>query len=252
MKTIGVLGGMGPEATNHLCRLITAATQAQTDQEHVPVICFNNPGIPSRAEAILHNGPSPVAEMIRTALVLEQAGADLIVMPCNCAHAYIDQVQKPLSIPILNMVKVTVEEIARDAETQTVGLLASSATIVSGLYEQELNRHGKSLLVPEACEQERVMNAIYGPHGVKAGRRSAPKAVFLDVASSLINRGADIIIAGCTEISVVLNRRNVPFALSDPLETVAQAALQHCQPPHALELKEGKAASIQSFSLRTA
>jgi aspartate racemase len=252
MKTIGVLGGMGPEATNQLCRLITAVTPAQTDQQHVPVICFNNPRIPSRAEAILHQGPSPVDEMVKTAVKLQECGADLIVMPCNCAHHFREQVQAGVEIPILDMIAATAEHIARNYDGQAVGLLASSATIVTGLYEEPLRRVGKRLLVPEPVDQEKVMNGIYGPSGVKAGRKTIPKNLFLDAASSLLQRGADIIIAGCTEISVVLNRRNVPFALIDPLEVIARAAVELSLPPHAVESIDGEAATLQPINLRTA
>ena len=78
--TIGILGGMGPEATNRLAELITLVTPAARDQDHIPVITYNNPRIPSRVEAIIHGGPSPAAELIRTAQVLERSGAGLLVM----------------------------------------------------------------------------------------------------------------------------------------------------------------------------
>jgi aspartate/glutamate racemase len=125
--TIGVLGGMGPQATNYLCSLITEMTPARTDQEHIPVIAYNNSAIPSRLDAVLRGGPSPVPELVATARKLETAGADFIIMPCNTAHFFIEDVVAALGIPVLDMIELTVQHI-RGAmpEVQQVGILAST------------------------------------------------------------------------------------------------------------------------------
>ncbi|HEY9868827.1 MAG TPA: amino acid racemase [Candidatus Obscuribacterales bacterium] len=226
--TIGILGGMGPDATNRLAELITLMTPAVQDQDHIPVITYNNSKIPSRVEAILRDGPSPAPEMVRSARVLEAAGADLIIVPCNCAHFYLDAVQRSVSIPVLNMIEQTVKYTVKHfPEAATVGLLASTATIASELYSEPLARHGRNLLTPAREEQEeKVMEAIYGPWGIKAGFRTKPRALLTEVAQSLVDRGADLLIAGCTEVSLVIAGKRSPFPVVDPMEVIARAAVR--------------------------
>ena len=227
VSTIGVLGGMGPEATNRLCALITAATPARTDQEHIPVITFNNSLIPPRVEAILGGGESPVPEMIRTARVLEEAGASLLVMPCNLAHYFIAEVQAGVRVPVLNMIEETVKFAAsKYPGFRTAGLLASTPTIKYSLYENAFARYQKAIVTPsESTQQAKVMTAIYGERGIKSGHRSAPRALLIEAARELIAQGAELIIAGCTEISLVLDADAAQCPLIDPLEIIARVAV---------------------------
>ncbi len=128
--TIGVLGGMGPEATNRLCALITACTPATKDQDHIPVITYNNSLILERVGAVSGRTESPVPEIIRTARVLEKAGAEILLMPCNLAHHFIIEVQTSVNIPVLNMIEETVNfAVAHYPNLRNVGLLASTPTI---------------------------------------------------------------------------------------------------------------------------
>ena len=232
VSTIGVLGGMGPEATNRLCALITELTPARTDQEHIPVVTFNNSLIPPRVEAILGGGESPVPEMIRTARVLEEAGASLLVMPCNLAHYFIEEVQAGVRVPILNMIEETVKfAISKYPGFRTAGLLASTPTIKNRLYENSFARYQKAIVTPpESSQQEKVMPAIYGEHGIKSGHRSAPRALLMEAAEGLIAQGAELIIAGCTEISLVLDADGAGCPLIDPLETIARVAVARAMP----------------------
>lgn len=226
-SAIGILGGMGPEATNQLCTLITALTPADKDQDHIPVITYNNPRIPDRVRAITGGGESPVPEMIRTARVLERAGARLILLPCNLAHFYLDDVQQAIQIPLLDMVEETVRyTVERYPHRRTVGIIASTPTIECDIYGKVFRRYNRLLLSPDKDVQaDKVMNAIYGPSGIKSGYKTVPRALLKDVAQSLIIRGAEIILAGCTEASLVLRRRSSPFVVLDPLEVIARVAV---------------------------
>lgn len=228
VSTIGVLGGMGPEATNRLCELITDLTPARKDQEHIPVITFNNSLIPSRVEAIVGSSESPVPEMIRTAQTLEQAGADMLVMPCNLAHYFIAEVQSKVRVPILNMIEETIEfAIAQYPGFRTAGLLASTPTIKYGLYHNSFARHQRRVVSPTAPEQEsKVMEAIYGAQGIKSGYKTEPRALLMDAARQLVEEGAELIIAGCTEVSLVLDRESAPCPIIDPMEVVARVAIE--------------------------
>jgi aspartate racemase len=227
--TIGVLGGMGPEATNQLCALITANTAASRDQDHIPVITYNNARIPERVAAVRgdEGALDPVPEMRRTAQVLEGAGAELLVMPCNLAHFFIAGVQAAVRIPVLNMIEETVKyTVAKYPQRRRVGLLASTPTIECGIYERAFRKHDRELLVPDAGEQEdKVMKAIYGSEGIKGGQKTVPRRLLTDAAERLVERGAEVIIAGCTEVSLVLSPENSSFEVIDPLAIIARVAV---------------------------
>jgi aspartate racemase len=232
--TIGVLGGMGPEATNQLCALITAGTAASRDQDHIPVITYNNARIPERVAAVRgdEGASNPVPEMSRTAQVLERAGADLLLMPCNLAHFFIADVQAAVSIPVLNMIEETVNYTAANyPQCRRVGLLASTPTIECGIYERAFRKHDRQVLVPDAGQQEdKVMKAIYGSEGIKGGRKTVPRKLLQSAAERLAERGAEVIIAGCTEVSLVLSPEHSSLDVIDPLAIIARVAVAHARP----------------------
>jgi aspartate racemase len=228
-STIGILGGMGPEATNRLCSLITASTPASKDQEHIPVISYNNAGIPDRVSGLRGDGGSPLPEMIRTAQVLEQSGARFLLLPCNLAHAYLDDLRRAVQIPVLDMIEETVKFIVVDyPHCLRVGLLASTPTIEFGIYEDAFRSSAQvSLILPTPDVQEaQVMRAIYGTDGIKSGHKAGPHRLLMEAAQSLADRGAELIVAGCTEVSLVLNQKNSPFEVIDPLEVIARVAVE--------------------------
>lgn len=227
-STIGILGGMGPEATNRLCALITALTPVTRDQDHIPVITYNNPDIPDRVKAACGAGESPVPEMIRTARVLEQAGASFLLMPCNLAHLYIADVQRSVPVPLLDMVEETVRfTIENYPHCEKVGIVASTPTLECGIYEKSFRKHNRTLIWPDMGEQEsRVMRAIYGADGIKCGHKTGPRALLTEVAQHLAAEGAGVIIAGCTEASLVMMQQNSPFVVVDPLEVIARVAVE--------------------------
>jgi aspartate racemase len=229
--TIGVLGGMGPEATNQLCALITANTEVSRDQDHIPVITYNNAHIPQRVAAVRgdNDALNPVPEMCRTAQVLERAGADLLLMPCNLAHFFIADIQASVRIPVLDMIEETVAfTVENYPQCRRVGLLASTPTIACGIYERALSKHDRQLLTPDAQDQaDNVMEAIYGHEGIKCGHKHGPRKLLEAAANRLSARGADVIIAGCTEVSLVLSQENSPYILIDPLQIIARVAVAH-------------------------
>jgi aspartate racemase len=227
-STIGVLGGMGPEATNQLCALITALTPVRRDQDHIPVIAYNNPQIPDRVGAVRGESESPVPEMVRTAQVLEAAGADILLMPCNLAHFYFAELQKSVRIPFLNMIDETVNFVVEHyPRCRKVGIIASTPTIECGIYEKAFRKHDRLLISPNADHQEsKVMRAIYAPDGIKCGHKAKPRALLMEAAHALFESGAEVIIAGCTEASLVMKKEDAPFVVIDPLEIIAQVAVK--------------------------
>lgn len=224
-KIVGILGGLGPMATVDLFRRIVEFTPAKTDQEHLRIIIDCNPQIPDRTKAILHGGPDPTPELIATANNLAKAGADFIVIPCNTAHYFLDRVKKEVNIPIVNMIEETAHYLKSNyPDVKCVGLLATSGTIRSNLYQKALEKVGINVL---AGDEKKIMEAIYGEEGIKAGNLGEkPKKLLKEAAQELIARGAQIVIAGCTEISLVLGERDIPVPLVDPLTVLAKTAVE--------------------------
>ncbi|MCA1809861.1 MAG: aspartate/glutamate racemase family protein [Kiritimatiellia bacterium] len=235
-KTIGILGGVGPEATAELFRRIIRMTGAQCDQDHLPVIIFNNPAIPDRTAAIIGRGASPLPALKDTARRLEKAGADCIAIPCNTAHFFLPQIRRAVHIPVLDMIDATAACIAAvHPGVRRVGLLATTGTVRSRLYHAALRRRRVRVIVPPASAQrDLVMAAIYGREGIKAGARRRPAQMLRQAAELLREADAGLLIAGCTEISMVLRGRCAGLPLVDPLTVLAREAIRQAGETSAL------------------
>lgn len=222
-QVIGILGGMGPEATLELFRIILSLTPAKQDQDHYRILIDNNPKIPDRTAAILHQGPDPFKPMQESALTLEQAGADFIIMPCNTAHFWLSELRQAVTIPIIDMIGETAAAITHHSPLPgSVGLLATSGTIEVGLYQNALQNRHVNCLLPEQEDQAAVMDAIYK---VKAADYSGRESL-IGVCNRLFQRGAQGIVLGCTELPLLLKPADLSYPLFDPLSILARAAVQ--------------------------
>jgi len=227
-KVIGILGGMGPEATLYLFEKIIRNTPAECDQDHLRVIIDSNPKVPDRTKAILENGENPVPIMVKSAQTLIQAGADFIIIPCISAHYFLDELSRNLNRPILSAFDAVAKRTVDDYPyIKTVGLLATNGTIQGGLFQKRLTESGIQTQVPDDQYQKRVMSTIYSIKGDPEGvARQENKTVMKDVAEHLIQKGSQGIIAGCTEIPLVLDPDDVAVPFLDPLLILAQTAIQ--------------------------
>lgn len=221
---IGILGGMGPEATADLFNRIIHSTPVEKDQDHVRVIIYSNSKVPDRTSAILGGGPSPVPEMVKAARALEEAGADFLIMPCNTAHYFIDEVRGSVGVPVLDMIGLTSEFVGKShPEVKRVGLIATDGTLSSGIYHVSFEGQGVDVLTPEEGLQREVMEAIYGH--VKTGDLDGGREILLRVASNLVDAGAGLVIPGCTEVSLVVGEGDVTVPVVDPLQILAEEAV---------------------------
>jgi len=227
-KTIGILGGMGPEATAHFFELIIKNTKAGKDQEHIPIIIYSNPKIPARTDAILEKGPSPLPLLLEGVRILRQGGADFVVMPCVTAHYYYNDLVKQEKIPFLNLLDESLFYVKKNIPSLTrVGLIASTGTLHSRLFHETFTKGGIEVIIPSEEEQEKVMGAIFGKQGIKAGFTSGPsQKIIQDAAAKLIQRGAEGVIAGCTEVPLVLKQDDLPVPLIDPLRIIALKSIE--------------------------
>ena len=224
-KVIGVLGGMGPEATAYFFRLLIASTAATKDQDHVPVLIWSDPRIPPRSDAILHGGRSPLPALLQGLALLEKGGAGLVVMPCLTAHHYIGELSAAASVHFVDLIAESVR-FARThiPDLRRVGLLASSGTLRAGLFHTAFEKRGIDVLVPSPKEQDAVMEAILE---IKAGRGAGrPGAAIVRIARTLIARGAEAIIAGCTEVPLALTPADISAPLIEPMAVGARVCIR--------------------------
>jgi aspartate racemase len=223
-KIIGILGGMGPEATADLFYRIVKGTPVKKDQDHPRTIIFSNSKVPDRTPAIVGDGESPLPEMRMAARKLEAAGADFIVIPCNTAHHFIDSLQESIQIPILHMIKMTAKRVKEIYPlTKKVGLIATNGTLKSRIYEHFFNATGMEILVPTESNQEQVMDAIY--NHIKVGNLDYGRKLSLEISRHLISCEADLIVCGCTEISLVLKNGDLDVPVVDPMQVLAETAI---------------------------
>lgn len=225
-KTIGILGGMGPEATADLFYRIIRATPVKRDQDHFHVIIDSNAKIEDRTPAILGTGPSPLPLMIETGKNLEAAGADFLIMPCNTAHYFYDELQEAFNIPLLHMIRLSAEYTStKYPGVKKTGLLATDGTIASRLYHDSYEKYGMETLTPSESSQRDVMDAVY--KHIKTGDLETGGELLHRVANELIDAGADAVICGCTEVSLVLHDGDISVPVVDPLQVLAEEAIKH-------------------------
>ncbi len=202
MKTIGIIGGMGPLATIDLYQKIVDNTKAEKDQDHIHVIIDSYPQIEDRTAYILNGGKNPIEKLIESGRRLEKAGADVLIMPCNTAHYFAKQIEESVNIPLLHIVKSTAESVIKNyPDAKNIGLIATSGTLVSGVYNI-LKDYGYNIVDVEESVENNIMDCIY--KGVKSGRTKEYVPLFQQCVNNIVNSGADVLIAGCTEIPVLM------------------------------------------------
>jgi aspartate racemase len=223
MKTIGIIGGMGPLATVHLFERIVLRTKAEKDQDHVHVLIDSNTNIQDRTKAILGHGKSPVQELISTAKILENSGADILIMPCNTAHHFINDIKKNISISIINMpeesVKYTYDKYGKDA---LVGIMATDGTIKTKIYENYYSELGIKTVVPIKT-QTQIMKFIYDV--IKKGNYDAGTDLFFECVNELKELGATVFLLGCTELSSAQYIYKFEGNFINPMEILAERAI---------------------------
>ena len=223
-KTVlGIIGGMGPLATADLYYKIAVHTNAATDQEHPRAVIDSNTDIPDRTDALLRGGADPTPEMIKSARRLVSIGASLLLIPCNTAHCFYDAVAASVDVPVLHMLRLT-RDALREKGVIRAGLLATDGTVETHIYQTTFAGSGVELLLPTAEEQRIVMDLIY--KGVKAGDPSYDPAPFRRVCESLLARGAETLILGCTELPPAFDFFHLDYPNTDPTLELALGAIR--------------------------
>lgn len=225
MKRLGIIGGMGPMATIDLYKKITELTPARRDQNHIHIIIDSYPQIEDRTAHIVKGEKSPLPRLLESAKRLEAAGAEALLMPCNTAHYFAPDIERKVKTPLIHIVRCTAEAIKNDyPNAKKIGLFATTGTKKAGVYDKILAEYGfETAQFPQALEND-IMACIYD--GVKAGKTEEYAPLFQKCADEASSLGADVMIAGCTEIPLLLPyiKSGTPFA--DATLELARAAVK--------------------------
>lgn len=228
MKTctyLGILGGLGPMSTVYFCELLNRHTAATCDADHIDMLISSKATTPDRTAYILDkNSPDPLPVMLSEAHRLENAGVDLIVVPCNTAHYFYDGLTEGCQTPILNIIDETTAHLARTG-VKTFGLLATVGTVQSGAYERFCAPRGLACITPTEEEQAIISNIIFGQ--IKQNK-PVDMAAFDGIVSSLRSRGCEKIVLGCTELSLLKKEGLDDDLFVDSLDVLAYRTILAC------------------------
>ncbi len=228
-KTVGIIGGMGPEATVDLMNRVILATPAQDDADHIRMIVDNNPKVPSRIKALIEKtGESPAPCMAEMAKGLQAYGADFLVIPCNTAHHYYQHVANAVEIPVLNMIELTTNHICNTQHgIKNVGVLASTAVQNIRLYNNYFDHNNVNTLFPSQNAQSDLMSLI---RKVKAGQHDEEViGYFKKAAEDLKAQGAECLIIACTELSVLASTLQNDLPIYDASQVLAEEIVYRAQ-----------------------
>lgn len=222
-KLIGVLGGMGPMASQLFYKYVTEMTNATCDQDHVRMLIYSDCEMPDRTTAILSGEYSaPYDRMLKNAKTLEACNCDAITITCNTAHYFADLIKDKLDIPIIHMISEICSEIASKFPDSKVGILATDGTIQTGLYQKQLSKCGLEPYAPENSIQKEVMHQIYDC--IKSGL-PYDEISWHKIENSLMKAGCDCAILACTELSVIGDENCLDDFYIDPMRVLAKKTI---------------------------
>ena len=218
-RVLGVLGGMGPAATTAFIARVQALTPATRDEDHIRLLVDLNPRVPNR-----HTEPEAAGRTLgEMAARLRDAGAEVLAMPCNTAHAHADTIRAASGLPFIDMIAATADAAAAGG-ARLIGVLATPGG--EALYAAALAARGLETVRLEGADREAVMAAIFA---VKAGDLGeGPKGEMRRLAAALVSAGAQAVIAGCTEVPLLIGAGDVAVPLVDSAEVLAAACVREC------------------------
>lgn len=236
-RIVGVLGGMGPDATVDFMAKVIALTPAEKDQDHLHMLVDHNPTVPNRQTAILADGEDPKPALAAMAQRLQEAGAEFLVMPCNTAYVFQDAITTATSIPLVSIIDVTIDVIAKQSPAVTkVGILATDGCLAAGVYQKPLVAAGFEPILPNDNELINLMALL---NKVKGGYQGEViSGAMRKLGQALESRGAQAIIAGCTEIPLVLDATMLDVPLISSTDVLAQVTVQLARGELPLPIRE--------------
>ncbi len=224
-KKLGIIGGLGPMATSYFMRRIIELTDARTDQENIEMIIYNCPSIPDRTGYILgRSSESPLPKIEEIAHELEHQNVDYIAMPCITAHYFHDQLADSVMIPVSNGIREAAEYL-HERGIRKVGIMATDGTASMHLFDSVFKDYDIHCVYPEPEAQKLVMSIIYDD--VKAGRKVNMDEFEL-VKVQLLGEGCEVVLLGCTELSILKRDNDVGPRVLDLVDVLAADCVKKC------------------------
>ena len=225
-KVVGIIGGMGPDATVEFMRRIIRSTPGRDDADHVHMLVDNDPGVPSRIKHLIEErGESPGPYLADMGRRLEAAGADFLAMPCNTAHHYYQEIVDAVSIPVLNMIEISIGRLT--SQTQRVAILASPAVYRTHAMESRLAARGIESILPSVERQHEILEVI------KAVKRTGPESRQIRGCEAamreMAQNGAQAVLIACSELSLLDLDRSIEMPAVDTLQALAEAVVEHAK-----------------------
>jgi aspartate racemase len=227
-QKLGILGGMGPQATQVFYQFVLDHTDAARDQEHLPTVILSDTGIPDRTAAILSGETEELYQrLLKDAKLLETCGCTTIAIPCNTSHYFADRLQGDVNVPIIHMIREAAAVLAAQGKKRP-GILGTDGTIQSGLYQKECTALGMEAVAPDEETQKLVMSIIYDE--IKQGERGS-RDKFAHIDRALRAAGCDCAILACTELSVFAANHPLPPFYLDAMMVLAEESVKRCGYP---------------------
>lgn len=222
-KLLGVLGGMGPLASAYFYERVTLLTKVNRDADHINMIISSMTRTPDRTSFILgYSNDNPLQYLIKDALMLEQCGVDIIALTCNTSHYFINDLRRSVNVPIINMIELTVAYV-KQKNIKKAGIMATKGTYQTKLYEQECIKHNIEPFIPCEKIQDEIMNIIYNQ--IKRNGTIEINS-FKPIVDYFVANNCEIIILGCTELSIVEKQINLPNLIIDPINILAKYCIK--------------------------
>ncbi len=227
-QKLGILGGMGPQATQVFYQFVLDRTDAARDQDHLPTVILSDTGIPDRTAAILSGETEELYQrLLKDAKLLETCGCTSIAIPCNTSHYFADRLQGDVNIPIIHMIREAAAALAAQGKKRP-GILGTDGTIRSGLYQKECAALGLEAVAPDGETQKLVMSIIYDE--IKQGEQGS-REKFAQIDRAIRAAGCDCAILACTELSVFATNHALPPFYLDAMMVLAEESVKRCGYP---------------------
>lgn len=225
---LGVIGGLGPMATAYYLELVIRMTDVKRDQDHPEIVVMNIPSIPDRTAYILGKSEeSPLGPMVELGRQMKTLGATVVATPCVTAHYFHEDLQAGIGLPVIHVIRVTAQ-LLKKAGIRRVGLMATDGTVQSGIFQRQIEEQGMELVLPTPEAQQGVMRLIYDQ--VKAGIRPDME-LFATIRDELRRSGAEVIVLGCTELSLLKKEQDLGDGILDVLDVLAKESVLACGKP---------------------
>ena len=226
MNRLGILGGMGPAASAEFVTRLIKQTPATCDQEHMPFVLWNEPRIPDRSTSMQAGDNQPLLWLLQGIQALKTVGCNRIVIPCNSAHYWYDDMAK-MGVPIIHIVDSIADELRKlGLENTTVGIMGTQGTIEHGLYQSRLTQQGWTCIIPDRAEMDFFVQPAID--FIKAGKIAESQVLLMKTIHSLIDRGAEAIVLGCTELPLSIGIDNVEdIPIVNSIDSLVQAVITH-------------------------